>query len=153
MSYSAHALMENRNGLIVDRQVDLADGRAERRNALAMLDANVPGGRHVTLGADKGYDTRDFVAACRARNVTPHVAQNVTKRRRSMIDARTSEQSGYAVSQRIRKRVEEIFGWLKTVGNFRKTRYVGLGANQTAAYTLAAAFNLRRDAKLAEQLA
>jgi transposase len=151
LSYSAHALMENRNGLIVDLQVDLADGRAERRNALAMLDANVPGRRRVTLGADKGYDTRDFVTACRARNVTPHVAQNVTKRRRSMIDARTAEQSGYAVSQRIRKRVEEIFGWLKTVGNFRKTRYVGLGANQTAAYMLAAAFNLLRVAKLVEQ--
>jgi transposase len=151
LSYSAHALMENRNGLIVDLQVDLADGRAERRNALAMLDANVPGRTRVTLGADKGYDTRDFVEACRDRNVTPHVAQNVTKRRRSMIDGRTVKQAGYTVSQRIRKRVEEVFGWLKTVGNFRKTRYVGLGANQTAAYMLAAAFNLLRVAKLVEQ--
>ena len=151
LSYSAHALMENRNGLIVDLQVDLADGRAERRNALAMLDANVPGRRRVTLGADKGYDTRDFVEACRDRNVTPHVAQNVTKRRRSMIDARTAKRDGYPVSQRIRKRVEEIFGWLKTVGNFRKTRYIGLGANQTAAYMLAAAYNLLRVAKLVER--
>lgn len=151
LSYSAHALMENRNGLIVDLQVDLADGRAERRNALAMLDANVPGRARVTLGADKGYDTRDFVEACRDRNVTPHVAQNVTKRRRSKIDGRTAKQAGYTVSQRIRKRVEEIFGWLKTVGNFRKTRYVGLGANQSAAYMLAAAFNLLRVAKLVEQ--
>jgi IS5 family transposase len=151
LSYSAHALMENRNGLIVDLQVDLADGRAERRNALAMLDANVPGRRRVTLGAAKGYDTRDLVEACRDRNVTPHVAQNVTKRRRSMIDARTAKRDGYPVSQRIRKRVEEIFGWLKTVGNFRKTRYIGLGANQTAAYMLAAAYNLLRVAKLVER--
>ena len=150
LSYSAHALMENRNGLIIDLQVDLADGRAERRNALSMLDANVPGDRRVTLGADKGYDTRDFVDACRARNVTPHVAQNATKRRRSMIDGRTAKKAGYQVSQRIRKRVEEIFGWLKTVGNYRKTRYAGLGANQTAAYMLAAAFNLLRIAKLTE---
>jgi transposase len=150
LSYSAHALMENRNGLIVDLQVDLADGRAERRTAIEMLDANVPGKHRVTLGADKGYDTRDFVAACRDRNVTPHVAQNISERRRSMIDARTTKPTGYSVSQRIRKRVEEIFGWMKTVGNFRRTRYVGLGANQTAAYMLAAAFNLLRVAKLAE---
>lgn len=150
LSYSAHALMENRNGLIVDLQIDLADGRAERRNALHMLDANVPGSRRVTLGADKGYDTRDFVEGCRERNVTPHVAQNASPRRRSMIDRRTTEPAGYSVSQRIRKRVEEIFGWMKTVGNFRKTRYLGLGANQTAAYMIAAAFNLLRIAKLAE---
>jgi transposase len=150
LAYSTHALMENRNGLIVDLQVDLADGRAERRNALEMLDASVPGDRRITLGADKGYDSRDFIEACRARNVTPHVAQNVSARRRSRIDGRTTKSPGYAVSQRIRKRVEEIFGWMKTVGNFRKTRYVGLGANQTAAYMLGAAFNLLRIAKLTE---
>jgi transposase len=147
LSYSAHALMENRNGLLVDFQMDSADGRAERRAALEMLDASVPGRERVTLGADKGYDTRDFVADCRARNVTPHVAQNVTKRR-SAIDERTTRQPGYAVSQRIRKRVEEVFGWMKTVGNFRKTRYVGFGANQIAAYMTAAAYNLLRMAKL-----
>lgn len=150
LSYSAHALMENRNGLIVDLQVDLADGKAERRNALEMLDANLPGKRRITLGADKGYDTANFVADCRARNVTPHVAQNITTRRGSKIDNRTAKQRGYAVSQRIRKRVEEIFGWLKTVGGFRKTRYVGLGTNQTAAYMLATAFNLIRIARLTE---
>ena len=152
LSYAAHALMENRNGLIVDLQVDFADGYSERRTALEMLDNNLPGQRRITLGADKGYDTRDFIEGCRERNVTPHVAQN-TSRRRSAIDARTTNQVGYAISQRIRKRVEEIFGWLKTVGNFRKTRYVGLDANQTAAYFVAAAYNLVRIAKLKEATA
>jgi transposase len=148
LSYSAHALMENRNGLIVDFQMDVADGRAERRNALEMLDNNLPGERRITLGGDKGYDTRDFVAECRERNVTPHVAQNITKHRGSMIDARTTSPPGYAISQRVRKRVEEIFGWVKTVAGFRKTRYVGLGANQIAAYMIASAYNLLRVAKL-----
>jgi transposase len=153
LSYSAHALMENRNGLIVDMQIDVADGRAERRNALEMLDDNLPGERRVTLGADKGYDTRDFIADCRARNVTPHVAQNITKHRGSMIDRRTTAAPGYAISQRVRKRVEEIFGWMKTVGGFRKTRYIGLGANQLAAYMIAAAYNLLRVAKLTAEAA
>jgi transposase len=150
LCYSAHALMENRNGLVVDLQMDVADGRAERRNALDLVDDNIPGTRRITLAGDKGYDTRDFVADCRARNITPHVAQNITEHRGSMIDGRTANQPGYAVSQRIRKRVEEIFGWIKTVGGFRKTRYVGLGANQLAAHILAAAFNLLRIAKLSE---
>ncbi len=150
LSYSAHALMENRNGLIVDLQVDVADGRAERRNALEMLDNNLVGGRRISLGADKGYDTREFVAECRARNVTPHVAQNITTNRGSMIDGRTSRSPAYAISQRVRKRVEEIFGWMKTVGGFRKTRYVGLGANQLAAYMIAAAYNLLRVSRLTE---
>ncbi|HEX3584326.1 MAG TPA: IS5 family transposase [Thermoanaerobaculia bacterium] len=150
LSYSAHALMENRNGLVIDLQMDVADGYAERRNALEMIDENLPGDRRITLGGDKGYDTRDFVADCRARNVTPHVAQNITKHRGSMIDARTTGRPGYAVSQRIRKRVEEIFGWMKTTAGFRKTRYIGLGANQIAAYMIAAAFNLLRIARLTE---
>ena len=145
LSYSAHALMENRNGLLVDFQVDIADGRAERRMAINMLDEALPGDRRITLGADRGYDTRDFVAACRDRNVTPHVAQ---KRKYSAIDGRTSSSDAYAVSLRIRKRVEEVFGWMKTVGNFRKTRYVGLGNNQLAATMIAAAYNLIRMAKL-----
>jgi transposase len=148
LSYSAHALMENRNGLIVDFQVDVADGRAELRNALEMMDNNLPGERRITLGGDKLYDTRGFVAECRARNVTPHVAQNITEHRGSMIDRRTTSRPGYAISQRVRKRVEEVFGWVKTVGGFRKTRYIGLGANQIAAYMVAAAYNLLRVAKL-----
>jgi transposase len=150
LSYSAHALIENRNGLVVDLQMDIADGFAERRNALEMLDNNMPGKRRITLGADKGYDTRDFVEDCRMRNVTPHVSQNITERRGSNIDARTTSSAGYTISQRIRKRVEEVFGWIKTVGNFRKTRLIGLGANQLAAHLLAAAYNLVRIAKLSE---
>jgi transposase len=148
LSYSAHALIENRNGLLVDLQMDTADGYAERRAALEMLDNNVPGVRRITVAGDKGYDTSDFVEACRERNVTPHVAQNVGARRRSNIDARTTAHPGYAISQRIRKRVEEVFGWVKTVGTFRKTRYVGFGPNQIAAYMLAAAYNLVRMPKL-----
>lgn len=107
MSYSAHALIENRNGLLVDFKMDEADGRAERRNAIEMLDESVEGEARITVAADKGYDTRDFVAECRARNVTPHVAQNVSEHRRSAIDARTTGHPGYAISQRVRKRVEE----------------------------------------------
>jgi transposase len=148
LSYSAHALIENRNGLLVAFQMDEADGCAERRNALEMLDENLSGQWRVTVAGDKGYDTRDFVAACRQRNVTPHVAQNVHKRRRSAIDERTTRQPGYAISQRFRKRIEEVFGWMKTVGNFRKTRFRGFGANQLAAYMVGAAYNLLRAAKL-----
>ena len=149
LSYSAHALIENRNGLVLDLQMDIADGRAERRNALEMLDNNLPGQRRITVAGDKGYDTSDFVEDCRERNVTPHVSQNITKHRGSNIDARTTGHVGYAISQRVRKRVEEVFGWIKTVGNFRKTRFIGLGANQIAAYVLASAYNLLRIAKLA----
>ncbi len=144
LSYSAHALMENRNGLLVDFKIDSADGRAERRLGLAMIDESLPGDRRITLGVDKGYDTREFVAECRERNVTPHVA----RKRYSAIDRRTSGTEGYAISQRVRKRVEEIFGWMKTVGNFRKTRYVGFVANQIAGSMVAAAYNLVRMSKL-----
>ena len=148
LSYSAHALMENRNGLLVGLQVDVADGHAERRSALDLLDEHLPGSRRITLGADKAYDTTDFVAALRERNVTPHVAQQLTKYRGSKIDERTTRHAGYEISQRIRKRVEEVFGWFKTVGNFSKTRYRGLAVNQLAAHMLGAAYNLLRMAKL-----
>jgi transposase len=148
LSYSAHALIENRNGLLVAFQMEEADGRAERRSALEMLDESLSGKWRVTVGGDKGYDTRDFVEACRERNVTPHVAQNAYKRRRSAIDERTTRQPGYAISQRFRKRIEEVFGWMKTVGNFRKTRFRGFGPNQIAAYMVGAAYNLLRVAKL-----
>jgi transposase len=148
LSYSAHALIENRNCLLVDFQMDEADGHAERRSALEMLDENLPGQGRITVAGDKGYDTRDFVDDCRQRNVTPHVAQNAHKRRRSAIDVRTTRQPGYAISQRFRKRIEEVFGWMKTVGNFRKTRFRGFGANQIAAYMVGAAYNLLRVARL-----
>jgi len=127
LSYSAHSLMENRNGLLVDFRIGPASGTAEREMALAMVDDVLAGQRRVTLAADKAYDTRDFVRACRDRHVTPHVAQN-TSGRRSAIDARTTAYSGFAVSQRIRKRIEEIFGWIKAIGGFRRTRFRGLNA-------------------------
>lgn len=118
---AGHVLMENRHGLAVDVLLTHATGTAEREAALVMLDRQ-PGNHHRgTLGADKAYDTQDFVAACRERPVTPHVAQNTTGRR-SAIDRRTTRHPGYAISQHIRTRVEEIFGWTKTVGGGRKLR-------------------------------
>jgi transposase len=149
LSYSAHALMENRNGLLVDFRVAEANGYAERAVALAMLDDHKAAHGPATVGADKGYDTRDFVAECRAMNVVPHVAQLINEYRGSAIDARTTRHPGYGVSQRIRKRVEEIFGWAKTVGGFRRTRYRGQQRTQLAAYVVAAAYNLVRIARLA----
>ncbi len=149
LAYAGHVLMENRHGLIVDIVLTQADGRAERRAALGMLDRQERPHR-VTLGADKGYDTADFIAACRERGVTPHVAQHTTNRS-SRIDGRVTRHSGYAVSQRIRKRVEEIFGWIKTIGGGRKLRYTGLARNQLWAALTGAAFNLIRMARI-EQL-
>ena len=142
LAYLGHALMENRNGLVVDTRVTRATGRAERETALAMLEA-VPGSRRLTLGADKGYDTKDFVASVRGLGVTPHVAQN-TSGRASAVDTRTTRHPGYAISQRTRKRVEEIFGWMKTVGLMRKTRHKGVDrVGWTFTFT-AAAYNLVR---------
>jgi transposase len=148
LCFSAHSLMENRNGLLVDFRVAEANGRAEREVALKMLDQSLRGTKRITLGGDKGFDTRDFIAACRERNVAPHVTQNHYGRRRSAIDGRTTSVPGYAVSQRIRKRVEEIFGWAKTVGNFRRTRYRGIVRTQFTAYLVGAAYNLLRMTKL-----
>jgi transposase len=144
---AGHVLMENRNGLAVDVLLTHATGTAEREAALVMLDRQ-PGNRHrLTLGADKAYDTQDFVRECRERHVTPHVAQN-TSGRRSAIDGRTTRHPGYAISQRIRKRVEEIFGWKKTIGGGRKLRYLGLARNQCWAELTTAAYNLVRMVKL-----
>lgn len=151
LAYAGHVLMENRNGLIVDIMVTQADGHAERRAARAMLDRQGRT-RRVTLGADKGYDTQDFITDCRARGVTPHVAQH-TNRRRSRIDDRVTRHPGYIVSQRVRKRVEEIFGWVKTVGGGRKLRYIGLAKNQLWATLTGTAFNLVRMARIAQQTA
>jgi transposase len=148
LSYCGNVLMENRNGLIVDLLVEQADGYAERKGALAMLDAWVPNQDRVTLGADAGYDTSDFVAACRERGITPHIAQTRDTRRRSAVDGRTTRHAGYGISQRIRKRVEEIFGWTKTVACFRKTRFRGRARTQLAAHLVASAYNLIRIAKL-----
>lgn len=143
--FSAHALMENRNGLLVDLRIAQANGRAEREVALEML--RTAGRTRRTVGADKAYDTSDFVDGCRKRGVTPHVAQH-NNNRRSRIDTRTTRHDGYSVSQRVRKRVEEIFGWAKTVGGFRRTRFKGQRRTQAAAYIVGAAYNLMRMMKL-----
>jgi transposase len=142
LAYLGHVLTENRNGLVVDVRLTLAGGTAERDAALAML-AGKPESKHVTLGGDRGYDTRGFVAATRELNVTPHVAQNDSKRR-SAIDNRTTRHDGYAVSQRKRKRVEEVFGWMKTVALQRKTRFRGQDRVGWMFTFAAAAYNLVR---------
>jgi len=148
LSYSAHALMENRNGLLVDLHVAGVLDQTERQAALHMIDRSVPGSRRITVAADKGYDTRGFVAGCRERRVTPHVARNTKRTGGSAIDHRTTRHAGYRVSQRIRKKVEEIFGWCKTVGGFRRTRYKGRDRTQLAAWLVGTAYNLLRIAKL-----
>jgi transposase len=125
LGYQGHVLMENRSGLVVGAVVTHADGFGERTAALAMLDT-LPGKGPKTLGADKGYDMRDFIAGCRKRGVTPHVASNVTHQGGSAIDGRTTRHAGYRVSQVVRKRIEEHFGWGKTVGRIRQTVYRGI---------------------------
>ena len=144
LSFAGHVLMENRNGLVVDLELTQATGTAEREAALKML-GRLKRRHRTTVGADKGYDTKDFVAGCRKRAVSPHVAR---KRRHSAIDGRTVRHTGYAVSQRVRKRVEEIFGWMKTVGGGRKLRYIGLERNFMWAALTSTAYNLVRMAKL-----
>jgi transposase len=123
LCYAGHVVMENRNGLAIDGQITKATGTAEREAAVEMM-ADIADEKRRTVGTDKAYDTRQFVGEMRAMNVTPHVTQN-TKSRRSAIDGRTTRHEGYAVSLRCRARIEEIFGWLKTVGGQRKTRYRG----------------------------
>jgi hypothetical protein len=146
--FMGQVLMENRNGLVVDFEVTTATGTAERDAAVDQVDeAKQRGFRPATLGGDKNYDTKKFVAELRERKVTPHVAQN-TSGRRSAIDGRTTRHAGYEVSQRIRKRVEEIFGWMKTVGGFRRTRFLGLERTGLAGYLVATAYNLVRIARL-----
>ena len=146
--FMAHALMENRNGLLVDFLVSEATGTAERDAVPVLLAGARDRGFHPrTLGGDKGYDTRGCVGAMRARGVTPHVAHN-TNGRSSAIDGRTTRHRGYGLSQRVRKRVEEIFGWMKTVGGFRRTRYRGLDRTGLAGYLVGTAYNLVRMARL-----
>jgi transposase len=126
LCYQGHVLMENRSGLVVGAVVTHADGTAERDAALAMLDT-VPGKGRKTIGGDKNYDTKNFVAQCREREITPHLAVHDTRSYgKSTIDARTTRHAGYALSQRFRKRIEEHFGWGKTVGQIRQTVYRGL---------------------------
>ncbi|MGB7963316.1 MAG: IS5 family transposase [Propionicimonas sp.] len=147
LCYLGHALMENRNGLVVDARVSRATGTAEREMAYQMA-ANVPGGSPITMGADKAYDAREFVGQLRAIGVTPHLAQNTT-RRSSAIDDRTTRHAGYGVSQRKRKLVEQAFGWIKTVGGMRKTRHRGVARVEWMFTLTIAAYNLTRIRKLA----
>ena len=146
LCHMGHLLMENRSGLIVDALLTPATGTAEREAAEAMLGRQA--GRHrATLGADKAYDAAGLVAGLRALNVTPHVAQN-TSGRRSAIDARTTRHPGYAASLRVRKRIEEAFGWIKTVGGLRKTRHRGTARVGWLFTLTATACNLVRLPKL-----
>jgi hypothetical protein len=145
LCHMGHLLMDNRHGLIVDALITPASGTAEREAALTML-GRQPGRHRATLGADKGYDAADFVAAVRDLNVTPHLAQNTS--RRSAIDRRTTRHAGYALSQRVRKRIEEAFGWIKTVAGLKKTRHRGTARVGWMFTLTAAACNLVRLPKL-----
>jgi transposase len=152
LSYSGNLLVENRNGLIVNAMVWPATGDAERTTALLMLE-QVPDKGRITVAGDKGFDTREFVRECREMNATPHVAQNHNRSGGSAIDARTTRHEGYRVSQRKRKRIEECFGWLKTVALLRKLRHRG-GEKVEWVFTFAcAAYNLVRLRRLALQAA
>jgi len=143
LSYNGNLLTENLNGLIVNTEVFPANGLAERAAAMAMLE-QIPGDHRVTVGADKGYDTRDFIAECRHLKVTPHIAQNTKRSGGSAIDGRTTRHSGYAVSQKKRKRIEECFGWLKTIALMRKARHRGIEKVGWVFTFAAAAYNLVR---------
>jgi hypothetical protein len=140
-----HLMTENRHGLIVDARLSEANGTAERATALDMIEDNAKPGS--TVGGDKNYDTADFVAGCRKRGCTPHVSQNDTNRR-SAIDARTTRHPAYRISTIKRKRIEEPFGWIKTVGGLRKTRHCGRDLVEWFFVLTAAAYNLVRIPKL-----
>ena len=150
LCFTGHGLMENRSGLLVDACLTPADGHSERVAALHMIEPRAERPRAITLGADKGYDTQDFVNELRTLKVTPHVAQN-TGNRRSAIDGRTTRHGGYAASQRIRKRIEEAFGWIKTVAGQEKTKFRGAARVGFAFTFAAAAYNLVRLPKLLAQ--
>ena len=147
LCFMGHGLMENRHGLLVDACLTLADGHAERVAALHMIEPRADRPQAITLGADKAYDAEDFVNELRSMKVTPHVAQN-TSGRSSAIDGRTTRHGGYAVSQRIRKRIEEAFGWIKTVAGQDKTKFRGRDRVGWAFTFAAAAYNLVRLPKL-----
>jgi transposase len=148
LSYCGNLLVENRNGLIVDAEVFQANGTAERDAALVMLE-KIPGTKPLTVGGDKGFDTRGFVEECRNLRVTPHVAQNHKRPGGSAIDVRTTRHAGYAVSQRKRKRIEECFGWLKTIALMRKLRHRRVGKVHWIFTLACAAYNLVRMRNLA----
>ena len=149
LCFMGHALMENRNGLVVDACLTEANGHAERIAALHMIEPRADRSRPITLGADRGYDAEDFVNELRSMKATPHVAQN-TSGRSSAVDGRTTRHAGYAVSQRIRKRIEEAFGWIKTVAGQERTKFRGRERVGWAFTFAAAAYNLARLPKLLE---
>jgi transposase len=152
LSYMGHALMENRHGLVVDFQITPATGTAERDVVGPLLGRARERGFHpTTLGADKGYDTHDCVAELTARGVSPHIARNITRHRTSAVADTIAATPGYVVSQRLRKRVEEIFGWMKTVAGLRRSRYRGLQKTGLAGFLVATAYNLVRLSKLLAQ--
>ncbi|HVO60875.1 MAG TPA: IS5 family transposase [Terriglobales bacterium] len=150
LSYSGNLLVENRNGLIMDAMAWEANGTAERDAALVML-GQVPGDGRITVGADKGFDTQGFVGECRHMNVTPHVAQNEKRPGGSAIDGRTTHHESYRISQRKRKRIEECFGWLKTIALLRKVRHRGLDKVDWVFAFACAAYNLVRMRNLSIQ--
>jgi IS5 family transposase len=150
LCFIGHGLMENRSGLIVDARLTLVSGHAERLAALEMIEPCADRPRAITLGADKGYDAADFVEELRTMNVRPHVAR---KARFSAIDGRTTRHRSYGQSQRIRKRIEEAFGWIKTIAGLRKTRFIGRAKTALAFTFAAAAYNLVRLPKLIAEAA
>jgi transposase len=143
LAYCGNVLIENRNGLVVDAELRMCSGTAER-DAARMMIGSLEGSAAVTVGADKGYDTKDFVKDLREMNATPHVAQNLKRPGGSAIDGRTTRHAGYQISQMKRKRIEEVFGWLKTVGLLRKTRHRGLFRAGWVFTFAATAYNLVR---------
>jgi transposase len=154
LAYMGHVLMENRHGLVVGAMVTRATGTAEREAALDLVERHRKGRRRITIGADKGYDVADFVRALRARKVTPHIAVNgamskLGTPRRTLIDRRTRRHPGYGASQRHRKRIEEVFGWIKTQAGFAKAKVRGVARVDAAFVMVAAAYNLRWLAGLA----
>jgi transposase len=149
MSYLGHALMENRHGLLVDTMVTLADGTAER-DAAVLMASQIAGVKQVTLGGDKNYDTQELVRDLREMKVTPHVAQNNTNRHSAM-DGRTTQHAGYAISQKKRKRIEESFGWMKTIGMLKKVKLRGLEKVSWLFTFVAAVYNLYRLQRLQAQ--
>jgi hypothetical protein len=143
LAYCGNVMIENRHGLVVDTELMQCSGSAERHAAMLMGE-RVEGTERITVGADKGYDTKDFVKEMRGMNATPHVAQNIQRPGGSAIDGRTTRHEGYKVSQRKRKRIEEVFGWMKTVGVLRKTRHRGLETVRWIFTFTAAAYNVVR---------
>jgi IS5 family transposase len=152
LSYSGNLLVENRHGLIVNALAWEANGTAKRDAALLMLE-QIPGGQRVTVGGDKGFDTRNFVAECRHMQVTPHVAQNETRCGGRAIDQRTTRHAGYGLSQGKRERSEECFGWLKTIALLRKVRHRGILKVDWVFTFACAAYNLVRRRNLSVQAA